>query len=155
MSRSVGLGNMEEEELESEFDEFQDDDSNNETEGVDSVEGDNSEMDDDMEDGDLFIDEEESNFDDENEYDATIVAEKTKKSKLPRRMQNFSKIASDLGYKGDYFSNQCGDFAAADDFEEILNNAAEARDKNYTGKKRVMSNNLGGPHGSKKSKKMK
>jgi hypothetical protein len=70
-------------------------------------------------DGGLLIDEENSSTMDE--YESSDSEEKQKKPKTPRRLQRFSKIAADLGYKGDYFANQDGDFASAEDFEEVLN----------------------------------
>jgi hypothetical protein len=122
MSKSVGLADISEGvSSPEEYDEFLEMESNSDTDA--------SDLEDTTEDN-LFIDDEGENDSSEDNPSRDDIEDnpnqddqpdKSKTLKLPRRIQKFSKIATELGYKGDYFSNQAGDFASADDFEELLN----------------------------------
>lgn len=53
-------------------------------------------------------------------------AESTSKpKKKPRQLEKFSKIATELGYEGDFFDSKSGDFASAEDFETLIQAGGE------------------------------
>ena len=72
-----------------------------------------SEIDDDLNQADDDLHEHSSELDSSEE-------DKTDKLKRKSKVEKMSQIASKHGYSGDFFNSNAGDFASAEDFEQLL-----------------------------------